>query len=53
MKERLGVLGALFGFLWRQKTWWLVPIVVGLMLVGGLAALGAASPLAPFIYPLF
>jgi hypothetical protein len=53
VRERLGVMGALLAFLWRQKAWWLVPVVVALLLVGGLAALGAATPLAPFIYPLF
>ena len=53
MRERLGVLGALLAFLWRQKAWWLFPAVLALLLVIGLAAIGAATPLAPFIYPLF
>ena len=53
MRERLGVLGALLAFLWQQKAWWLVPAVMAPVLVAGLAALGAASPLAPFVYPLF
>ena len=53
MRDRVGVMGALFGFLWEQKAWWLFPAVLALVLVAGLAVLGAASPLAPFIYPLF
>jgi membrane glycosyltransferase len=53
MKARMGVLGALMAFLCQQKNWWLAPAVVALILVALLAALGAASPLAPFIYPLF
>jgi hypothetical protein len=53
MRERVGVLGALAAFLWQQKNWWLMPVAVALVLVAALAALGAATPLAPFIYPLF
>ena len=53
MRERLGVLASLLAFLWRERTWWLLPAAIALILVAGLATLGAASPLSPFIYPLF
>jgi hypothetical protein len=41
------------GYLIAHRRWWLVPIVLALVLVGVLVALAAASPLSPFIYPLF
>jgi hypothetical protein len=53
VRERVGVVAALFGFLWRQKAWWLFPAMLALLMIIGLVALGAATPLAPFIYPLF
>ena len=39
-------------FLAHNKKWWLTPIVVVLLLVGGLAVLGSSGA-APFIYTLF
>jgi hypothetical protein len=53
MRDRLGVLAALLALLWRDRMWWLVPAVLALLVVAMLATLGAATPLAPFIYPLF
>ncbi len=43
--------------LWRylraRRKWWLLPILILLLVAGMLALLGAATPLGPFIYPLF
>jgi hypothetical protein len=39
-------------FLRHNKKWWLAPILIVLLLVGLLAIL-AGSPLAPFIYTLW
>ena len=36
----------------NSKQWWLIPILLGLALVGLLVGLGG-SVFAPFIYPLF
>ena len=47
----VGVRG-LFRFLWQQKMWWLIPLVVVLMLVGLLMLLAVSTPLGPFIYTL-
>ena len=47
-----GLVVELIDFLRHNKKWWLGPIIAVLLLVGLLAVL-AASPLAPFIYPLF
>ena len=39
-------------FLWHNKKWWLIPILLVLVLFGVLIALGG-SGLAPFIYTVF
>lgn len=43
----------LLRFLWTEKLWWLVPMVVVLLLVGGLLVFAQSSAVAPFIYTLF
>lgn len=48
-----GILGELFTFLWKQKRWWLMPIVLVLLLVGFLIFLAESTAVAPFIYTLF
>ena len=45
-----GLVREFFDFVWYNKAWWLIPIIVVLLLVGLLLVLGATS-LAPFIYP--
>ena len=43
--------------LWRfmrvRKKYWLAPIVVVMLLLGGLLVLAKGSAIAPFIYTLF
>ncbi len=52
-KSRAGVLKELFGFLWKRKLWWLIPMIVVLLVFIALIATATTSPLAPFIYTLF
>lgn len=40
-------------FLSRQKKLWLLPLVLVLLALGGVAALGQGSAALPFIYALF
>jgi hypothetical protein len=40
-------------FLARRKKYWLLPVVVVLLVMGGLLVLAQGSVLAPFIYTLF
>jgi hypothetical protein len=47
-----GLIGELVEFLRDNKKWWLIPILAVLVVFGVIAAL-AASPVAPFIYTLF
>ncbi len=36
-----------------RKKWWLLPILVTLLLLGGLIVLTEGSVVAPFIYTVF
>jgi hypothetical protein len=45
--------GELFQFLVQRRAWFLIPIVAGLLIIGALVFLAAATPLGPMIYPLF
>ena len=49
---RHGLFRELLDWIGTSGKWWLVPILLGLLLVGVLVTLGG-SVLAPFIYPLF
>jgi hypothetical protein len=40
-------------FMREQKKFWMLPIVLTLLLVGGLLIFAQTSILAPFIYTLF
>jgi hypothetical protein len=42
-----------FAFIRHEKKWWMIPLVLVLLVVGGLILFASSSPLAPFIYPLF
>ena len=50
---KLGIMGELMEFLWQQKLWWLIPMVVVLLGFGLLLILAQGSAIAPFIYTLF
>ena len=43
----------MFNFLRKRKKLWLAPIIIVIVLLGGLLILGQGSVLAPFIYTLF
>jgi hypothetical protein len=51
--HRIGIVGEFFGFLWRAKLWWMMPMFAVIFLFGVLLVLGQHSALAPFIYTLF
>lgn len=53
MSSNLGVVGELLSFLWKQKMWWLVPMVAVLLVFGLLLIFASASGIGPFIYTLF
>jgi Family of unknown function (DUF5989) len=45
--------GELWVFLRERKKWWLGPIILVLVLFGGLLVLAQGSAVAPFIYTIF
>ena len=51
--RRWSVVQELCRFLWQQRLWWLIPMVVVLLLFGVLLLLAHTSPVAPFFYALF
>ena len=51
--SRFSIIREFFDFLRERKKWWIAPIVVFLVLLGGLLVFAKGSALAPFIYSLF
>ena len=43
----------LWQFLRVRKKFWLLPVVIAMLLLGGLLLLAQGSAIAPFIYTLF
>lgn len=50
--KRSSLAGEFLHFLGRTKKWWLLPIVLVVLALGGLMFLGGTA-FAPFIYSLF
>lgn len=51
--SKINVIVQMFQFLKENKKWWLMPIILIFILLGGLIVLAKGSALAPFIYALF
>jgi len=51
--RRCEIIGEFFGFLWREKLWWMIPMFGVIFIVGLLIVLGQSSAISPFIYTLF
>ena len=49
----LEFLGDRWGFMRERKKFWLAPIIIVMVLLGGLIILAQGSAVAPFIYTLF
>jgi hypothetical protein len=43
----------LFAYMGARKKWWLLPVLVVVLLFGGLLVLAQGSAVAPFIYTIF
>ena len=48
-----GLMAELWGFMRQRKKFWLLPILIVLLSVGGLLVFAQGSALAPFIYTIF
>ena len=51
--NRFAIIREFFDYLREQKKWWIAPILIFLVLLGGLIIFASSSVLAPFIYSLF
>ena len=51
--ENQSIVAEFIDFLKVRKKFWLAPIIMVLLLLGGLIVLAEYSALAPFIYTLF
>jgi hypothetical protein len=51
--NRFAIIKEFLEFLRERKKWWIAPIVIFLLLLGGLLIFAKGSALAPFIYSLF
>jgi hypothetical protein len=49
----MGFVGELFRFLLTRKKYWLVPVILVMIILGGALMLAQGSAVAPFIYTLF
>ena len=49
----MGFLKEFWEFLKERKKYWLIPIIIVLVLFGGLIILSQGSAIAPFIYTIF
>ena len=47
------ILKEIYAFLSIRKKLWLAPIIIIMLILGGLLTLGQGSVVAPFIYTLF
>lgn len=53
MRDVLFILRSIFAMIARERSWWMAPIVVALLLILGLTLVATLTPAAPFLYPLF
>jgi hypothetical protein len=49
----MSFLRELWSFLRARRKFWLLPIIIVMLLLGGLLILAQGSAIAPFIYTLF
>ncbi len=49
----MNFLSQLWAFMRERKKWWLLPIILVMVVVGGLLVFAQGSALAPFIYTIF
>lgn len=49
----LTVIIDIWNFVKERKKWWLLPVIIGLLILGALVFVETGSALAPFIYTIF
>jgi hypothetical protein len=49
----MGLMSEMWGLMKERKKFWLLPVVLVMVVVGGLLVFAQGSALAPFIYTIF
>ena len=49
----ISTLGQLFKFMTVYRKFWLAPVIIGLVALGGLLVLAQSTAITPFIYAKF
>lgn len=52
-KSKFSTVREFFIFLWRNKLWWMVPMILIFLLLGLLIVFTQSAAVVPFIYALF
>ena len=52
IRDRVGIMGEFWTFLWENKIWWLAPTVLVLAVLALVLFLAGGSVVAPFFYAL-
>lgn len=53
-RKRFAIINEFLAFLWQEKMWWMIPLILILLGMGLLIFFASANaPLAPFIYTFF
>ncbi|MBN2121095.1 MAG: hypothetical protein JW734_08620 [Candidatus Omnitrophica bacterium] len=50
---KASIIKELLSFLWQNKLWWMIPIIIVFLLLGLLIWFAQSSAVVPFIYTLF
>ena len=50
---RAGIVRRLLDYLWQERLWWMIPMVLILLTFGAVIVFTQSSAVAPFIYTLF
>ncbi len=54
MADKLSIIGEVYGAFLRRGLWYMIPLLVVMLSIGGLLVVASSSPfIAPFIYTLF
>lgn len=53
MANKMGFIKELWMFLRSRKKLWLAPIIIVMLILGGLLILAQGSVVAPFVYTIF
>jgi len=52
-KTRLSIIRGLMTFLWKNKMWWMIPMILVLVVFFLIMIFAQSSPLGVFIYTIF